>query len=360
MTNYEIDRLLRRTAAGDKAAIAELYEKFRMPVYYYALHLLGNKELAEDVMQETFVSFLRSSSTYRQSGKASAWIFTITKNKAIDWKRKERLSVSYDGAENLLNPVADIAESVDDTELTMLSCLNEKERDILSEDEENNNDAVVSDEDLFGELTEQVLSKYAEAIVSGISEALDDFAKEKGIDAENLSDEDIMEALDRWADEIIGKEMEILTTGQQAKELFLLSRDIPQESDFSGKKENHSRSGAYRKLYHTRSKISMCLFSDFLEDKVAREEAIYSASPEELAEASAYVDGFYGLFSASDRRILDLLLDGKTQLEIAAELRISQSKVSKRRKHLQQILLEYDPDVKKILHLFKNNSQQME
>ena len=151
---------------------------------------------------------------------------------------------------------------------------------ILSDDdEESNDDAVVTDEDLFGELTEQVLSKYAEAIVSGISKVLDDFAKEKGIDAESLSDEDIMEVLDRWADEIIGKEMEILTTGQQAKELFLLSRDIPQESDFSGKKKNRSRSDAYRKLYHTRSKITMCLFSDYLEDKAAREEAIYSASP---------------------------------------------------------------------------------
>lgn len=231
---------------------------------------------------------------------------------------------------------------------------------ILSDDEENNDDAVEPDEDLFGELTEQVLSKYAEAIVFGISEALDDYAKEKGIDAESLSDEDIMEALDRWADEIIGKEMEILTTGQQAKELFLLSRDIPQESDFSGKKENRSRSDAYRKLYHTRSKITMCLFSDFLEDKAAREEAIYTASPEELAEASAYVAGFYGLLSVLDRRILELLLDGKTQSEIAAELKISQSKVSKRRKHLQQILLEYDPDIQKILHLFKNNSQKME
>ena len=131
MTNHEIDRLLRRTAAGDKAAIAELYEAFRMPVYYYALQLLGNKELAEDVMQETFVSILRSSGTYRQAGKASAWIFTITKNKAIDWKRKECPSVSFSDAENLLEPVADLAETVDDTELAMLSCLNEKERDIV-------------------------------------------------------------------------------------------------------------------------------------------------------------------------------------------------------------------------------------
>ena len=82
--------------------------------------------------------------------------------------------------------------------------------------------------------------------------------------------------------------------------------------------------------------------------------------PEELAEASAYVEGFYGLLSDSDRSIVELLLGGKTQSEIAAELGISQSKVSKRRKHLQEILLEYDPDIQKILYFFKNNSQKME
>lgn len=230
---------------------------------------------------------------------------------------------------------------------------------LLTEDDEDDIDST-TDEELFGDLSDQITVNYITTILTDASKAVEDLAKEKGVDTESLTEEDIAAALDHWADEIIGKEMEILTTGQQAKELFLLSRDIPQESDFSGKKNNRSRSDAYRKLYHTRSKISMCLFSDFLEDKAAREEAIYSASPEELAEASAYVDGFYGLLSASDRRILELLLNGKTQSEIAAELKISQSKVSKRRKHLQQVLLEYDPDIQKILQLYKNNPQKME
>ena len=230
---------------------------------------------------------------------------------------------------------------------------------ILSEGEECIDDAVEPDEDLFGELTDQVLSQYAEAIVSGISEALDEMVKEKGDDAESLTDEDIAAALDHWADEIIGKEMEILTTGQQAKELFLLSRDIPQESDFSGKKNNRSRSDAYRKLYHTRSKISMFMFSDYLEDKAAREEAIYQASPEELMEESAYVEGFMQLLSDTDRRIVELLLDGETQTEIAKELGISQSKVSKHRRKIQLTLLEYDPEIKPILHLFETSQKNI-
>lgn len=229
---------------------------------------------------------------------------------------------------------------------------------LLSDDDSNDGD--VLDRELFGDLSDQTAANYIMAIVTGMSKAAEELAKEKGIDVKDLSDEDLEEALNRWSDEIIGKEMEILTVGQQVKELFQISRDIPQESDFSGKKKNRSRSDAYRKLYHTRSKITICLFSDFLEDKAAREEAIYAASPEELIEASAYIDGFYNLLTNTDQKILKLLLDGKTQSEIAAELKISQSKVSKRRKHLQQVLLEYDPDTQRILHLFKNNSLKME
>ena len=121
MTNHEIDRLLRRTAAGDKAAFAQLYEGFRMPVYYYALQLLGNQTLAEDVMQETFVSVLRGSSTYRHTGKASAWIFTIAKHKAIDLQRKEHPQLPLTDAEQWLTPVPDVAESVDGTDLAALN-----------------------------------------------------------------------------------------------------------------------------------------------------------------------------------------------------------------------------------------------
>ena len=233
-------------------------------------------------------------------------------------------------------------------------------------------DAVLSDESdapaisteaepkMIDDLPDQVIANYVETIAFGMSKAAAKLAEEKGIDVETLSDEDWRLALDRWAEETIAKEMEILTVGQQAKELFQISRDIPLESDFSGKEKNRSRADAYRKLYHTRSKISMCLFSDYQEDKAAREEVIYTASPEELAEASAYVGSFMGLLSDADRKILELILDGKTQSEIAAELRLSQSKVSKRRKRMQQVLLEYDPDTQKILHLFKNNSHKME
>ena len=119
----------------------------------------------------------------------------------------------------------------------------------LHEDEENNAGAVEPDEELFGALTEQVLSEFAEAIVSGISEALDDFAKEKGIHTEELSDEDIIAALGRWADEIIGKEIEILTTGQQAKELFY----CPVRS------RRNRISPAKRKTAHVPTPIASCI-----------------------------------------------------------------------------------------------------
>lgn len=231
-------------------------------------------------------------------------------------------------------------------------------RDIFDTLATNGVDAAVLGE-IIKNAPNDVALRYMQAILSGMENAADALAKGKGGSVDELSEADQMVALDRWADETIAKEMAILTNGQQAKNIFLLSREIPQESDYSGKEENHARSDAYRKLYHTRSKISMFMFSDYLEDKAAREEAIYQASPEELMEESAYVEGFMQLLSDTDRRIVELLLDGETQTEIAKELGISQSKVSKHRRKIQLTLLEYDPEIKPILHLFETSQKNI-
>ena len=58
--------------------------------------------------------------------------------------------------------------------------------------------------------------------------------------------------------EIISK-----TENKQAKDIFLVSKSIPQETDFSNKKENLSHIDASRKLFHTRAKITVSLFSDY-------------------------------------------------------------------------------------------------
>lgn len=128
MTNRELDALLRRIDEGDRAALAALYEGFRMPVYYYALRLTGNPQKAEDVMQETFLAILRNGGGYRSNGKAAAWIYTVARNKAMDMFRKEGAELPLSQAEEL----EAVSSPFDgDAYPGMLSVLNEKERDIV-------------------------------------------------------------------------------------------------------------------------------------------------------------------------------------------------------------------------------------
>ena len=128
MTNRELDALLRRIGGGDKSALAALYEGFRMPVYYYALRLTGNPQKAEDVMQETFLAILQNGRNYRSDGKATAWIYTVARNKAMDMFRKEGNELPLSQAEEL---EAVSAPFDGDAYPGMLSVLNEKERDIV-------------------------------------------------------------------------------------------------------------------------------------------------------------------------------------------------------------------------------------
>lgn len=128
MMNRELDVLLRRIGGGDKAALAALYEGFRMPVYYYALRLTHDAQKAEDVMQETFLAIMRNGGSYRSDGKAAAWIYTVARNKAMDMFRKDGNELPLSQAEEL----EAVSSPLDgDAYPEMLGVLSEKERDIV-------------------------------------------------------------------------------------------------------------------------------------------------------------------------------------------------------------------------------------
>ncbi len=130
MTNHETDLLLKRIGTGDVKAITELYDKMHTPIYFYILQLLGNEADAEDVMQETFVSVIKNSRNYKSKGKAAAWIYTIAKNKTLDFLRKQQPTIPIEFvAEELFSNSPPVDEEL--IYLQMLECLNNKERDIV-------------------------------------------------------------------------------------------------------------------------------------------------------------------------------------------------------------------------------------
>ena len=70
-----------------------IYEQFYKPLYLYALSLTGNKQDAEDLLQETFVKAYLS---YENKGSIKYWLIVVLKNEFLQMQRKRRKEILND------------------------------------------------------------------------------------------------------------------------------------------------------------------------------------------------------------------------------------------------------------------------
>jgi RNA polymerase sigma-70 factor (ECF subfamily) len=75
---------------SDQRALAELYDRYGRVAYGLSLRMLRDPSLAEDAVQEGFLSVWRTASRFvPERGKASTWILTLVHRRAVDLVRKE-------------------------------------------------------------------------------------------------------------------------------------------------------------------------------------------------------------------------------------------------------------------------------
>jgi RNA polymerase sigma-70 factor (ECF subfamily) len=74
--------LVARACQGDQEAFRLIFERYSRPVISFIYDQVGNREVAEDLTQETFVRAYRSLQTLREETKLSTWLFGIAKNVA--------------------------------------------------------------------------------------------------------------------------------------------------------------------------------------------------------------------------------------------------------------------------------------
>lgn len=89
-------RLVLLARKGDRRAFAELVNLYADKLYQLAYRLTGNRQEAEDVVQETFLRVYRNLERYDEKLKFSTWIYRIAANLCIDRLRKRRAVYSLD------------------------------------------------------------------------------------------------------------------------------------------------------------------------------------------------------------------------------------------------------------------------
>ncbi|HEX9726920.1 MAG TPA: sigma-70 family RNA polymerase sigma factor [Gemmatimonadales bacterium] len=84
---------------GSELAFRELIRRYQRPIFSLVYRMVRDRELAEDLAQETFIKVLNHIDSYRPEHKFSSWIFKIANNAAIDHlRRKELDTLSLEGA----------------------------------------------------------------------------------------------------------------------------------------------------------------------------------------------------------------------------------------------------------------------
>ena len=84
-------QLLARTALGDRAAFAQLYEATRAKLFAVSLRIVRERFLAEEVLQDSFVSIWNHASEYARAKSApTTWMTAIVRNRSLDVVRRTR------------------------------------------------------------------------------------------------------------------------------------------------------------------------------------------------------------------------------------------------------------------------------
>ena len=89
-SDFPDEALLALAAHEDEGALAELYDRYGRPAYARALRIVRDPALAEDAVQEAFLTLWRTAKSFRSDrAKPSTWILTLVHRRAVDVVRRE-------------------------------------------------------------------------------------------------------------------------------------------------------------------------------------------------------------------------------------------------------------------------------
>ncbi|WP_335869765.1 RNA polymerase sigma factor SigX [Bacillus sp. 2205SS5-2] len=67
-----------------------LYDNYHQDVFQFLIYLTKNRETAEDLVQEVYIRVLKSHHLFEGKSSEKTWLFSISKNVAVDYFRKQK------------------------------------------------------------------------------------------------------------------------------------------------------------------------------------------------------------------------------------------------------------------------------
>ncbi|MDD4212224.1 MAG: RNA polymerase sigma factor [Bacilli bacterium] len=130
MARYEeyIDGIISR----DEEAFASLYDATKQAVYAMIVSIVRDSSMAEDLMQETYMTVIEKIHQYERGRNFLSWILVIARNKAIDYYRERKKTLLVDQED--LDYIGDVTPARGEQQLMvgeMLDRLSETERSIF-------------------------------------------------------------------------------------------------------------------------------------------------------------------------------------------------------------------------------------
>lgn len=128
----ELHELFCRLKKKEKIAYEELYQRYSTLVYKIAFSILKDKENAEDIMQNVFIKIINLSEEKLPTNYEASWLYSVTKNEAISYIRKNKETVSIEKVKEKSekDKIEEIIQKEDYEKL--ISSLEQKEKQIIS------------------------------------------------------------------------------------------------------------------------------------------------------------------------------------------------------------------------------------
>ena len=136
MTEEELKRILQQAQNGDSQAFALIYDHFSGRIYKFVYFRVGHKEVAEDILSDTFVKSWQKINQINTPAALSAWLYQIAKNNIIDYYRLKKETVALEDVEEFLedevNPVDLTTVNMQQKKiLQMMDALSEEQQQVI-------------------------------------------------------------------------------------------------------------------------------------------------------------------------------------------------------------------------------------